>query len=192
MAVELPQDRRVGIRSLTPELEDSLCDQVSKGLPLSTAATLARIPSATLYEWIAIGRGNPNWADGTPASDVARAQCKALSEKLAVARAKFEADRIEAVRSAKTKWGTDEWRAHAFLLTHSPHTRANWYEERQVKIDHSGQVSHVHKQVREAPTEQLLSEVDGEFRELLEPLAIPAAPFNEAASPSTLDSDNPS
>jgi hypothetical protein len=147
------------LRTLTPRKVRAMLEGIEQGVPLRTAARLAGIGLAQLYRWLQIAAGKEHtWHGGAPVSEGALREIKLLAELIADAQSRFEASMVGKIREAAMepdKWGRRDWRAAAFLLTHSPATRQHWYEYRPVDVQVQGEVTHEHRLVRGMTLEQL-------------------------------------
>lgn len=146
--------------TLTPELATGIAQAVADGVPIETAATIAKISHAQLYEWLAAAERGV-WKQGTPIRPTTRRILADFADQIARAQAEFEAKQLrliaEAAEIANEKTGQRDWRASGFLLTHHPRYRRTYHEYKQVETTSTVDVRHVmlQQQVRELPTEEL-------------------------------------
>jgi hypothetical protein len=156
----------------SPTTEAHILQAVAEGVPAVTAAQLAGVPLRTWAGWEAIMAGRQHrYSDGTPVSATQRAFLAALAERIALARAQFEAKvarRIAAAAEAvNDRTGIPEWRAGAWLLEHHPAYKRDYAEYRELKVEQAGTVSHEHRLVQQLPEAEVLQLASPELAELV-------------------------
>lgn len=84
---------------------------------------------------------------------------RAFFGRIAQARLERQLEAVERIRQAGGtvgKSGVLEWRADAWYLEHSPDTRHDWHEHREMTVEAGGVITHEHRMVRDATDAELL------------------------------------
>jgi hypothetical protein len=142
---------------LTPQVRASICDYVSKGVPLKFAAAANSVNYITVFNWRQKGEADLN----TPNEDEPRDRRNTIYAQFVLeyekAKADFLATQSMVVMKHAVGFNTQgggrregDWRAAAWLLEHQGEN--HWVPDQQVNhnisgaVDHnvSGQVNHVH------------------------------------------------
>lgn len=141
---------------LTPSIIQAFADAARRGVPVETTCQILDIPERTFYHWLSDAERSER-DNGSAISNERKSIAVALVAAIKRAQAECEAERVEKLlnwRSSKT--GDDDWRQHAWFLTHGP-SRTRWFEHRQTTVDQTIQVHHAHTAVRELSNEELLA-----------------------------------
>lgn len=158
-------------KSLTPAIETAILDGIRQGIPAGTAARLAGIPGRTWDGWQQIMAGRSEWYSGEMVSEPLRTFLAALAERIAAARAEFEAQQVQLVALAaqerNERTGQRDWRASAWLLNNHPAYRQAYREYRELHVEQQGALSVEHRLVRQLPLADVLELAGPEFRDLL-------------------------
>ncbi len=157
---------------LTPTIEAAALAAIQKGVPPQYAIVKAGVPTRTLNGWMRAAASG-HWDDGSAISDVARQALTAFTERIADAQAVWEATALEKMAedadSVNEKTNQRDWRARAWMLNNSPHTRRHFHEFREQQTTTTGQVNHNHRMVSQMAGAEVTELLPGEWRELLEP-----------------------
>lgn len=144
--------------TLTDALADQLAAAVERGVPFETASQAAGIPARTVYGWLEIASKGYR-TDGATVSPESKTVIERFGQRIATARARFEARQLESIARAgeqvNAKTGLTDWRAPAWILNNHPQYRARYRQERVQQIEHSGSVHHEHKLAEAANDDQL-------------------------------------
>ena len=144
--------------TLTDALADQLAAAVERGVPFEIAAQAASIPIRTVYGWLEIAAKGFR-TDGATVSDESKLIIERFGQRIATARARFEAKQLESIAQAgqqvNAKTGLTDWRAPAWILNNHPQYRARYRQERVQQIEHSGAVHHEHTLAQQADDDQL-------------------------------------
>lgn len=139
-----------------------------RGAGITAALLLAGIPSATAYEWLYAAEHGV-WRSGSPTDPSTLTILRAFRDSVARTQAEIEVTCQETLLLAgRGRQGETDWRAHHEYLKHSEATRSRWREQRELKIEHRGEVSHEHRLVREMDDTQLLELASPELAGLLD------------------------
>ena len=175
-----------------PEIADAIVQKVREGVPAATAARLAGIQPQQFGQWKQIAEGATIWPNNSAGrvTEQTRSQIVNLFERLSHAEADFAAEMVQiitqAARSVNPKTGIPEWRASDCLLSKHPTTRKDWYEHREVSMEHRGdvQVAVAHRLAASMLPEALLATpavdmLEGQFSTLPDlPESEPTPPTN--------------
>jgi hypothetical protein len=120
---------------------------------------------------MAIAAGRETWTNGYSVSDSAKTFAAHLAERIAAARAEFEARQVQLVAQAaqerNERTGQRDWRASAWLLNNHPAYRQAYREYRELHVEQQGTISHEHRLVQQLPLEDVIELAGEDFRELL-------------------------
>ncbi len=154
---------------LTSELEDAIVGAIGRGTSITSASALAGVSESTIRQWLHVG-STGRYLDGTEASEAAKVFLARFSERIALARANFEAqitDNLHQAGFRELKSGATDWRAHLDLMRYHPDWRTRWREHKELKVEHSGAVSLEHRAAAQLSPAQLLEVLPAEWRELV-------------------------
>lgn len=155
---------------LRDEAADALVAAVANGVPFETAATAAGLHHGTIQEWLHAASGT--WRNGSSVSQSMQRWATAFSERIAQARAEWEAKQVAAIMAAaeqvNAKTGQHDWRVRTWLLNNHPATRERWHELHQVDQQQSGTITHEHRLAAEIAQAGGLPALEAKRAELLE------------------------
>lgn len=155
-----------------PEVLDSIIKAVETGVPVTTACRAAGIAAQTVSDWLKAADTGTWPATGTPVSPESLASITDFSERVTRARARHEARMAQAVTDAATipdTFGKVDWRAGAWYLNNSQHTRKQWKPDRDATITQQGTVSHEHSLAAAMTPAELTADLEAEWQELAAP-----------------------
>lgn len=127
-----------------PEIVEAVAEQVRQGVPASTALRMAGVSAQLVAHWRVVAETGLH-SNGEKATPETIERIRFLFEAVARAEDDFAARMVSTISRAATsvnlKTGIPEWRAADCLLSKHPVTRENWYEHREVQVEHTGDVS---------------------------------------------------
>ena len=150
--------------TLTPGIIESFADAIRRGIPISTACRILDVPERSFQQWLSDANMDQRH-NGSRISTQQKTSALALVTAIKRAQAEAEAEAVERLRNWRSsKTGDDDWRQHAWFLTHGP-ARQNWFEHKQSHQTIDVQHHPAHTQVRELETTELLALIEPDTSE---------------------------